>query len=212
WQFGDVITRREISWGRPCLAVPVRVVEDSESLLATYLPERAPMSYADYPDVVWPTESGRHPWWPNAEWRGHGVLMLQRPGEQYAVWHFWAGEERRFESWYFNIQEPFRRTPIGHDTQDLELDVVLFENGQWSFKDDDKMDGHLRSGRYTAEEIESAWQTGREIAALLDAAEHWWDESLRSWHPDPSWAVPEPIADGWASVPWITSVSRVSRR
>jgi hypothetical protein len=128
------------------------------------------------------------------------------------VWHFWAGEERRFESWYFNIQEPFRRTPIGHDTQDLELDVVLFENGQWSFKDDDKMDGHLRSGRYTAEEIESAWQTGREIAALLDAAEHWWDESLRSWHPDPSWAVPEPIADGWASVPWITSVSRVSRR
>jgi hypothetical protein len=140
WNCGDVVVRREISWGRPCLAIPVRVIEDSDSLLATFIPESTPLSYADCPDVVWPTESGRHPWWPTAQWQGHGVLMLQRPGEPYAVWHFWAGPERRFESWYLNLQEPFRRSAIGYDTQDHELDVIVLEDLQWFFKDDEKLD------------------------------------------------------------------------
>ena len=49
--------------------------------------------------------------------------MLQRPGDAYAIWHFWHGPEREFRGWYVNLQEPFRRTAQGYDTQDLELDI-----------------------------------------------------------------------------------------
>jgi Protein of unknown function (DUF402) len=205
WNCGDVVVRREISWGRPCLAIPVRVIEDSDSLLATFIPESTPLSYADCPDVVWPTESGRHPWWPTAQWQGHGVLMLQRPGEPYAVWHFWAGPERRFESWYLNLQEPFRRSAIGYDTQDHELDVIVLEDLQWFFKDDEKLDERVREGRYTESEMVSIRETGANIAAMLDARELWWDPSLRNWRPDPSWSTPDPVEAGWESVPWNTA-------
>jgi hypothetical protein len=183
----------------------VRVVEDSDSLLATFIPEAAPLSYAEDPDVVWPTESGRHPWWPAARWRGHGVLMLQRPGEPYAVWHFWAGPERRFEFWYLNLQEPFRRSAIGYDTQDHELDVVVSEDLQWFFKDEDKLAERAREGRYSESEMASIHATGARIAAMLDARDLWWDLSLKNWQPDPSWDTPDPPEAGWESVPWTTA-------
>src|SRR5438874_282044 len=122
WAYGDVIVHREIAWGRPWLGMPERVVEDTRGLLVTYIPERAPFGYTPGP---WPTETGLHPWQPNTEWKGNGALVLQRPGDAYSVWHFWAGDERRFEAWYINLQEPFRRTSIGYDTQDHELDVIV---------------------------------------------------------------------------------------
>ncbi len=199
WSYGDVVVRREISWGRPCLAVPVIVVEDSEALLATFMPSGAPFSYGD---VAWPTETGKHPWWPNPAWQGHGTLMLQRPGEPYAVWHFWAGSERRFESWYLNLQEPFRRTAIGYDTQDLELDVIVLEDMQWFFKDAEKLDEWRAEGRYSDAELAAIRATGAEIAAMLDEQRMWWDPELRRWQPDPAWPVPDPAAPGWESVPW----------
>ena len=97
----------------------VVVVDDSPDLLVTYLPEGAPFSFPRSAD-------GRpHPWLGKERWQGHGVLTLQRPAESYAVWHFWDGPERRFAGWYLNLQRPFRRTPIGYDTQDLELDVWI---------------------------------------------------------------------------------------
>ena len=86
-----------------------------------------------------------------ARWQGHGVLMLQRPGERYAVWHFWHGAERAFAGWYVNLQEPFRRTPIGYDTYDLELDIWIPAAGGWSFKDDELLDVRVQEGRFTAD-------------------------------------------------------------
>ncbi len=65
----------------------------------------------------------------------HGVLMLQRPGEAHAVWHFWDGPDRDFTCWHLNLQAPFRRTPIGYDTQDLELDLVVSPDGSFVLKD-----------------------------------------------------------------------------
>jgi predicted RNA-binding protein associated with RNAse of E/G family len=38
-----------------------------------------------------------------------------------------------------NLQEPFRRTPIGIDTQDHELDVIVLTSGEWSVKDEDSL-------------------------------------------------------------------------
>ena len=195
WSEGEIIVRREVWRGSPWMAVSVIVVADEPELLATYLPEGAPF--------VFPSDDhglGPHPWQGRPEWQGHGVLMLQRPGERYAVWHFWDGDEREFAGWYVNLQEPFRRTPIGYDTHDLELDVWMPAAGGWSFKDDELLDVRVQEGRFTADEAVEIRTLGAEIGAMLDRGEQWWDPSWSRWEPDRGWAVPAP-GDGWETVP-----------
>ena len=127
WSRGEIVVRREVWRGTPWLAAPVVVVEDAPDLLVTYLPEGAGFAFP-------PSADGRpHPWSERGAWEGHGVLMLQRPREAYAVWHFWDGPSRRFAGWYVNLQEPFRRTRVGYDTQDLELDVWIPVGEKWRF-------------------------------------------------------------------------------
>jgi hypothetical protein len=94
---------------------------------------------------------------------------------------------------------------IGYDTQDHELDVIVLEDLQWFFKDDEKLDERVREGRYTESEMVSIRETGANIAAMLDARELWWDPSLRNWRPDPSWSTPDPVEAGWESAPWNTA-------
>jgi hypothetical protein len=196
WAYGDVIVHREIAWGRPWLAIPERVVDDAPDLLVTYIPTGAPFGYAPGP---WPTETGFHPWHPNPAWKGHGALVVQRPDDAYAVWHFWGGDDRRFESWYLNLQSPFRRTAIGYDTQDHELDVIVLPDGQWFFKDDEKMEQRIAEGLYTADEVVEIRARGRALGEMLDAGATWWDPAFTTWSPDPSWSTPA-LPAGWADV------------
>ena len=125
--------------------------------------------------------------------------MIQRPGDTYAVWHFWSGAERNFSCWYINIQEPFRRTAIGYDTQDLELDLIVYPDGQWELKDDELMDQRVLEGRWTAEHVADIRAIGAEIAGRLEKGERWWPLDWRDWRPDPTWAVPNSLPDEWAT-------------
>lgn len=194
WQPGEIVVRREIWRGTPWLAAPVVVVEDSPGLLVTYLAEATRFAFPQSAD-------GRpHPWSGRGAWEGHGVLMLQRPGEAYAVWHFWDGADRRFAGWYVNLQEAFRRTSIGYDTQDLELDVWIPVDESWSFKDAEKLDERIRDGRYSAEQVAATRELGTAIGAMLDRGEQWWDEGWVSFEPDPGWRAPA-FPDGWEEVP-----------
>lgn len=187
WDRGDVILRREIVFGQPWLVVPVIVVLDAADLLVTYIPEGAPFGF---PPGSWPTPDGRHPWHGRHAWEGHGTLMLQRPGDSYAIWHFWRGSERTFTGWYVNLQEPFRRTTAGYDTQDLELDILVSLDGSWTFKDWDLVDQRVAEGRFSATQAESIHIEGERIAAELSSGVHWWDRAWTSWIPDPTWPTP----------------------
>ena len=181
WSEGQVILRREVrNDGRSWLEVPVVVVRDEPELLATYIPSGAPFTFPPGPWV--------HPWSVHDRWEGHGVLMLQRPGDAHAVWVFWHGPEREFQGWYINLQEPFRRTPLGYDTQDLELDIVVALDGTWRWKDDDVLEERIREGRYTHEQVEETWAEGRRVVAELEAGRRWWDAWWAVWEPDPSYA------------------------
>ena len=132
-------------------------------MLATYIPTGAAF---DFPPGEWPIEGGRHPWDGKERWEGNGVLMLQRPGEAYAIWLFWFGEERAFRGWYVNLQEPFRRNGGGYDTQDLELDIVVPVDGRpWEWKDDELLDVRVAEGRFTPEQAAAAREEGRRIGA-----------------------------------------------
>jgi len=195
WKPGESVVRREVLHGRPWMGTTVFVVSDELDLLVTYLPEGAPFGF---PDGPWPTVTGRHPWHGKARWEGHGVLMLQRPRDHYAVWHFWEEPERVFSGWYLNLQRPFRRTPIGYDTQDLELDVWIpaANDAAWSFKDDNLLETRVREGRFTAAEVEAIRRVGAEIATMLEAGVQWWDGDWSSWSPPAGWEA-TPLRDGW---------------
>jgi hypothetical protein len=189
WQEGDVVLRREVlNDGRAWFENPVIVVRDEPDLLATYIAPGTPFRFP--PGGPWPTADGLHPWEGRESWQGHGVLMLQRPGEAHAVWVFWEGEARKFWGWYINFQEPFRRTAHGFDSQDLELDVWIPAGGEWEWKDRDVLEERIHDGRYTRAQVEATLAEGERVAAELDAGRRWWDEAWAEWTPDPSWPTP----------------------
>ena len=199
WEPGEVIVRREINWGKPAVAWPVIVVQDSTELLATFTPSQSPFSFSTEP---YSPSSHRHPWWPKSSWEGHGVLMLQRPGEPYAVWHFWTGPERQFSCWYINLQDPFRRTAIGIDTEDHELDVVIEPSGRWQFKDAELLEERIEAGRYTESKGDQIRQEGGRIAAMIESGATWWDPRWAEWTPPHEWPTPVPVREGWESLEW----------
>jgi len=174
-------------WGEPWMAVPVRVIEDSADRLVTYVASGAPFGFRDGP---WPTPDGRHPWHERAAWGGHECLMIQRPGDDHAVWHFWTGENRTFSCWYINLQTAFVPTPIGFDTMDLELDLVVFPTGDYVVKDLDVLPERVAEGRLTQTVVDHAMALGERLTAELDAGRWWWDTAWAEWRPDPSEAVP----------------------
>jgi uncharacterized protein DUF402 len=194
WQPGEQIVRRELCLGRPWLGQAAIVVRDAEDLLALFVAEGSELAY---PGGDWP--GGLHPWHGKERWHGHGVLQLQRPGEAHAVWLFWTGPERHLDFWYVNLQAPFRRTPLGIDTQDHELDIVIQLDGSWQFKDEEWLDEWVRLGRWTEAEVAAIRAEGERIAAELDAGERWWSDAWATWEPDPAWRGGD-LPNGWERV------------
>lgn len=193
WSYGDVVVHRHLCGERCWCGIPVYVVEDAPELVAVYLPSGAPFRFVPGP---WPTETGMHPWHPAESWSGHGMLMLQRPGDPYGVWLFWRGDERELVAWYLNIHE-WSRVPDGFAIRDLELDVVLRPDGSYVFKDEDLVDFRVAEGRMSAADAEHARAVGRDLAAMLDRGERWWSDEWASWTPPPEWAVPPPLPEDW---------------
>ena len=128
------------------------------------------------------------------------MLALRRPGEAYSVMHFWHGPERHFTGWYLNIEEPFRRTSTGYDSQDLILDVWIAVDEPWSFKDVEQVEERVQDGRLLERQANAIRSLGAEIGAMLDRGERWWDERWSSFEPDPTWRAPS-FPAGWETTP-----------
>ena len=180
---GDVVVRREILRGEVWFGYPTVCVVDTADLLALYLP---PGTEFGFPSVV-PSRAGgtRGRLAGRSGWYGHGKLMLQRPGEAHSVDVFWTGPERAFAGWYFNLQDPFRRTPIGVDTLDHELDLWWAAGRRpVRLKDVELFAQRLVEGRYPGM-AEAIRAEGDRIAELLDRGRRWWDVGWANWRPDP---------------------------
>lgn len=180
---GDVIEHRHLCGDRVWATLPVHVVSDAADLLVTYLASGAPVTYLPGP---WPTANGRHPWHPTERWGGHGVLMLQRPGDPYGAWVFWAGPERAFDCWYLNIHE-WSRDATGHAIRDLELDVVVRADGTVRLKDEDLVDVRVAEGRLTGADAAHARAVGAELVAMVARGDMWWDPAWAAWSPPDGW-------------------------
>lgn len=184
---GETVVRREILRGEVWFGMATVCVADTDDVLVLYVPTGAEFGFPG--EGRFP--AGRHPWeGKRTHWEGNGKLMLQRPGDAYSLDLFWTGSDRTFAGWYFNLQDSFRRTPIGIDTLDHELDIWWPADApKYEWKDVDLFEQRIREGRYPGlrtrilDEAES-------VARMLDGGERWWDPAWTEWTPEPTWTAP----------------------
>jgi hypothetical protein len=177
WAVGDRIVRSEVWGGRRLSAMAVTVVEDSSDLLVVHLAEGTPFAF---PEGDWPSP---HPWSGHRAWSGHGVLMLHRPDDAYAVWVFWAGEGRSFDRWYVNFQRPLRRTEDGIETLDHEVDLWSKDGREWRWKDEELLRERVDQGWFTASEAKAITENARDVHDDLRQSGPWWDLGWAEWTP-----------------------------
>ncbi|MEM7337723.1 MAG: DUF402 domain-containing protein [Actinomycetota bacterium] len=206
WQPGELVRRRELlglspvadpehtsPWdGTVWLELPLYVVVDEPDRLVTYLAPETMFTFPSPPAGTdrWPAPGGVHPWSGRDRWQGHGCLMLHEPGANHAIWHFWSGEDRVFSHWYVNLQTAFVRTADGFDSQDLELDFIVWPDGSWEMKDYELLDERVAEGRSTPALRTWLEEQKGEFSAALDRGDRWWDTSWAEWEPPEGWVGP----------------------
>ena len=195
WPPGETIVFRQVWQGRPLLGIPCVVVSDNPELLVTYLPEGAPFGAVP----GWPS-GDPHPWAHRGSWQGHGTLMLRRPGDRYSIWAFWEGEEREFACWYVNLERPYRRSAIGIDSLDHELDLWSEDGVTWHLKDEEGVKECVAHGRFDEQEAERIWADAAIFQAEYARDGPWWDLAWADWTPPPG-LNPPPLPEGWELVP-----------
>ena len=204
WAPGDVVVHQEIWRDRVWAARPLVVVEDSPDRMLFWLPagmvRKVPMTPPDRDDpgdrsarIINLLERGD---WVHVDhiW-DVSCLWILRPGDWHAVWISWLPSGEQF-GWYVNLQRPFRRTAIGIESMDLQLDIVATPDRVWSWKDADEFDQVLDRGLLDAATGERVRAEAAEVIGRLERNEPPFDEGWDRWRPDPAWATPR-LPAGW---------------
>ena len=183
------------------------VVRDDDELVALWFPQgtrwKAPTTPATRPRA--PTRAQRFAesltlgdWtFTDLVW-DVSTLWLMRPGDWHAVWVSWL-ESGRHLGWYVNLQEPFRRSPLGFQTMDLMLDVIVERDRSWRWKDEDELDLLVARGVFDAELGQRLRAEGLAVVARARSGEPPFGEPWPSWHPDPTWSRPE-LPEDWQRI------------
>ena len=187
--------------GPPVIAdvKPMVVVEDSDALVSLWLPAgtRTKLPIPLDRDQPKPWREGE---WTLADsaWKRWSALFLTVPGEWRSTWVMWT-PEMEFLGWYVNLQEPLERTPLGFDTRDLQLDIRVDTNREWTWKDIDDLERSVETGVISQPVADRAWAEGHRAVADIEAGRWPFTEEWAAWEPDPDWPVPE-LLHGAATV------------
>jgi len=200
WKPGQVIIIREI-WQKKVYSVtPVRVVQDTVTWSALYLPPQTP--------CLWPrTYEGDTIRIPTDEWVLDGaswttsdVLLLVQPGSGYTAVGFWD-DNYRFHHWKINLEKPMHRTPIGFDYMDQLLDVIVTaDRSAWHWKDENEVRQAQALGIFTAEQVSELYTLGEFAVQSIMANKPPFDGDWENWKPNPAWRVPLELPPGWEQV------------
>jgi protein associated with RNAse G/E len=95
--------------------------------------------------------------------------------------------------WYVNLQAPLHRTPLGFDTNDHTLDVLVAPDKTWRWKDEDQLADAVGVGIYTADvAAEIRAEAERVIANFETRLPTGWE----TWQPDLDWPLLS-LPAGW---------------
>jgi hypothetical protein len=107
---------------------------------------------------------------------------------------------RRVRRLLRNLEEPFRRTPIGFDTNDHTLDIVVTPDLQWSWKDELLLEEQASRGEYSAGLVEAIRGEAALVIATIESRGSPFTDGWEDWRPDSTWPTPR-LADTWNTEP-----------
>jgi hypothetical protein len=199
WSPGDVVTLREVWRGRVWEARPAIVVRDDPELRIFY---RGAGTVAQIP-VDTDGREMRLPLghWRFAEWRAQrNVLSFVLPETAYAVLALSDGPAHEFLGWYINLEDPPRESPIGFDTTDHVLDVLIPpDRSTWTWKDEDELEETISLGLFSPDDAVRFREEGERAARAIIERRSPFDEPWEEWRPDPAWPQPH-LPEGWGRV------------
>lgn len=211
---GTHVVRRGIAHGAVWIVHTMWVVEDSpEQTLLLQVPgspckipsgliqrKYAPRENSDA--SRW--DEQENPPWQLVDWiwQRRCFLVFMEPGTHYAINLVWEGDSRRFLGWYINFETPFRRSPVGFDTLDLELDLEVRPDYSLHWKDTEEYTEGIRRGAISAETAKQVERAKRQILRKVEQREEPFDGSWNWWRPQEDWGIPT-LRPGWQKVDTI---------
>ena len=207
FQPGETAVRRDVFRRKVWSAHALRVVEDTaEALVLGCRPgaeSLAPTTWIE--SLLTGDETARLRALPNLAdgnwqlgrwtWRDTAHLQWVPPDRWFSVNAFFdAAGDGRLTRWYVNFQHPMRRTPIGFDTFDLLLDLVVAPDlSRWDWKDEDEYAQGRRLGVVSEADHRAVEKAREEAVAMIEgsvgpfAAER----GLGTWRYEPHWPDPQ---------------------
>lgn len=176
---------RDVHRGRVWRAQACRIVEDSPEAIAFWIPAGAPAKVPAgglrIPGDDWELEDTAP---------ARDQIGVAQPGHAHSIYVFW-GEDGSVDHWYVNFERPLQRTPIGLDTFDEKLDLIVHPDGTYIWKDEDELEQAAAKGLLDADAVRAEAQR---------VLEEWpFPTGWESWEPDPSWPIPG-LPEGWDRV------------
>ena len=132
-------------------------------------------------------------------WHTNRLLILLQPDNYYASCYFWRAETNKFLCYYINFQLPFRRTGIGFDTLDLELDLIVEPTYDWRWKDLDDYQRGMEYGILLGDWVQEIEAAKQEIFVRLKERDYPFNGSWLHWLPDPGWSPPT-LPENWYKI------------
>jgi len=127
------------------------------------------------------------------EWHTNRALRLTPFDAGYSLDHYWRNETDEFLGYQINLQEPLRRTSVGFDSFDQELDIVVTPGGSWRWKDVDSFEQGVLDGFVSHEDGSAIRELARTLAGQIhELIPTGWED----WRPNPTWDLPE-LPQGW---------------
>jgi hypothetical protein len=183
-------------------AVPCEVIEETPDFAALYQPAGSIWKRAAGErtgprgrNMVPEGRSGTHD---DTEWLGDGVLRLHSFGDEWSVWRWLDSNRVWSDQFYVNLEDPWRRSPIGFDTGDWVLDVVGTPES-WEYKDEDELQWSEDIGLVDDEWAARTRDAGRRASAALEANAWPFNADWGRWLPPIGVAVPV-LPDEWDAV------------
>jgi len=205
WKSGDVIVWRGIYRNQVWHAQPVIVVKDTpEEMCVTLLPGTecvAPEGYLDGKDSAKRRWSFKEKDWKleNYAWRSNRLLILLEPDTYYSTMFFWRADSNDFLLYYINFQLPFQRSHCGIDTLDLDLDLIIYPDFSFRWKDEDDYQKAIDHEVIMPEWTQAIEIAKNEIFNKLEKRQYPYDGSWLNWMPDPNWLPPK-LPENWDKI------------
>jgi hypothetical protein len=201
-------TTRELVW-----APLVRVVSDDERGLLLWMAHGSPMRREVSLSGAGPRGMPFDRWLATPKHmvtdvhRGPDILKLIPPAgpdgnaAAHSVWWIFR-PGRQFAAWYVNLEQPIARwddgAVAGIDTTDFDLDIWVWPNRTWAWKDEDELAERLGfPEHYWVPDADAVWAAGRRVIPAIERGDFPFDGTWCDFRPDPSWGVPEFPPAGW---------------